>query len=132
MHKQQITRWNTEASDVSSLTMIRLVDEGGPLIMDAVEGAPPQRHFQFTFSEVFGYRKLKEEYLANSLRRDADGLRLGWTLLVEGSLWVSALAQEEPIFVLHGGEKAVHSMICTEDAVLEVLSKKMPVLSLLR
>jgi hypothetical protein len=41
------------------------------------------------------------------------------------------LRDNEPLFVLHGGEHAVHYMVCTEDDVIEVLAKDAPEITLL-
>ena len=126
MASREMTRWETLVSDVPSLATLSVFEEGGPLIVTVGDTSEPPQRFQFTFLSVFAYRRLREEYLTSSWPDAQQSLGLGWTRKIESSSWISALIADEPIFVLDGGARALHLMLCTEDAVLEVLTKAMP------
>jgi len=121
-----MTRWDTLVSDVASLATISLFEEGGPLIVTVGDTNEPPQRFQFTFTGVFAYRRLREEYLTSTWRNGEQSSGLGWTRKIAQSSWISALVESEPIFVLDGGDRAYHVMLCTEDVVLEVLTKSLP------
>ena len=74
-----IVRWDTPVSDLTSLALVSLVDDGELAIV--VEGSQDSKRerFRFLFNNFFGYKNLLEEY-RTALWQSVQGMpHLGWT-----------------------------------------------------
>jgi hypothetical protein len=124
-----LVRWDTLLSDITSLMLVGLQQEGTRLRI-VLEGEVTGERAEFTvvFVAFFAYRSLREEYRTTLWSSVPVGARLGWTRWVAESQWVAEMMSSEPLFVAHGGGDARHYLICTEDDVVEVLAIEAPVI----
>jgi hypothetical protein len=125
-HSINIVRWDTPVSDLDSVVLVSLVDDGElAIVVDGAQGSKRER-FRFLFKNVFGYRNLLEEY-RTALWQTVQGTpHVGWTGRIVNSPWLDELRRKEPLFLIHGGEHAVHYLLCTEDDVIDVLTEVAP------
>jgi hypothetical protein len=122
----KIERWETPVSDVKSLAMVSLVDDGQLSIVLQETRDAIRRRFCLSFKNYPVYRNILEEYrleLWNEIKDQRKGI--GWTIIIPESQWLASLLKSEPLL----GEcnpNLVHYVICTEDDVIEVLSNALP------
>lgn len=123
MDRHLFSRWETPASDAQSLRLLSLMHADGDLVLifESISGERTER-LCFKFRAFFGYRNLLEEYRTKLWREHEQLKSLGWTRQSEGSVWLEELREHEPLFRLHGGDAAIHYMVCTQDDVVEVLA----------
>lgn len=121
-----IVKWHTLVSNLKSLVLVSLLDDGHlTIVVEDALGTDRER-FRFVFKNFFGYQCLSEEY-RTALFWKLDGLPpMGWTYQVLDSQWQKELLATEPMFEIHGGNRAMHCVLCTEDKVIEVLAKQPP------
>lgn len=119
-----LEKWPTPISDVESLSMVMLVDDGTLSIIVQVNGVTP-KWFRCVFSKYPAYRNILEEFRTELWERlEQKKQYLGWTAIVNNSQWVSSFSRE-PLLKEHYPQLK-HYLICTEDDVIEVLSPQDP------
>jgi hypothetical protein len=124
----KFNRWETPVSDLASLAMVSLVDDG--MLKITVEDLqdPNRRRWQFTFEHAPIYRNILEEYRLELWRRvRTDDNPMGWTVTIPSSPWLSEFRQGEPLIDAHYPELC-HYQIGTEDDVIDILSPEPPLI----
>ena len=121
-------RWETPVSDLDSIAMVSLVDDGRLKITveDLRDTARPR--WRFTFRQAPIYRNILEEYRLELWELvHAGGERKGWTVMVPSSPWLAQLKEKEPLIEVHH-PNLLHFQIGTEDDVIDVLSPEEPLI----
>lgn len=119
-----LEKWATPISDVESLSMVMLVDDGMLSIIVQANGVSP-KWFRCVFSRYPAYRNILEEFRAELWERlEQQKQHLGWTAIVSNSPWISSFDREPLLKEYYPQLK--HYLICTEDDVIEVLSPQDP------
>lgn len=119
-------RWETPISDLRSVAMVSLVDDGSLHLTIESLRDPGRARWRFSFKQAPVYRNILEEFRMELWPLvHSGGPRKGWTLRVPDSPWANDLRAREPVLevshpVLH------HFLITTEDDVIDVLSPAEP------
>ena len=121
-------RWQTPFSDVQSLVMVSLIDDGSPrLVLEDARGEERCR-WSVRFENVVAYRNMLEEYRVSLwARREEIGGPRGWTWRLTRSDWLCELREQEPLVDINA-PGAIHYLIATEDDVVEVFMAELPVI----
>jgi hypothetical protein len=126
----QIKRWTTPVSDVESLVMVSLIDDGTLRITFEAPRLSNRPRWCFTFESYPAYRNILEEYrlgLWNHL--DQSDQRCGNTFTVENSPWIAYFKSEEPLLETRA-ENFIHYVISTEDDVIEIIASSVEIIDL--
>jgi len=122
----RFVRWETPVSDLKSIAMVSLVDDGALTITleDLRDSARPRWCFRFDHAPI--YRNILEEYRLELWELvHQDGARHGWTVTVPDSPWLASLQEKESLIKFHD-PGLLHFQIETEDDVIDVLSPTEP------
>ena len=126
----QITRWDTPVSDVNSLVMVSLVDDGMLRITFEAPRLSNRPRWCFTFKSYPAYRNILEEYRLGLWKHlDQTNQRCGHTFIIESSPWIASFQSEEPFLELYNRD-LMHYVISTEDDVIEILATSVEVADL--
>ncbi len=126
----QIKRWDTPASDINSLVMVSLVDDGVLRIIFEAPRLSNRPRWQFTFNAYPAYRNILEEYRLNLWKHlDQSNQRCGNTFIVGNSPWIAYFQSREPLIDIHS-TNLIHYVIATEDDVIEILASFVEVIDL--
>lgn len=119
-------RWETPISDLQSIAMVSLVDDGELTItVEDVMGATRSR-WAFRFARAPIYQNIPEEYRLELWRHVHErGKRYGWTVRVPNSPWLFQLKANEALMDVHD-PSLQHFQIGSEDDIIDVLSAKAP------
>lgn len=122
----QITRWDTPLSDLKSVAMVSLVDDGELSITFEAPRETGRPRWCVTFRTYPGYRNLLEEFrLELWSHLDSTNQRCGSTFTVANSPWIETLRTRESLFDTYYS-RIKHYVLSTEDDVIEVLSPNAP------
>ena len=125
-HEWQITRWETPLSDLKSVAMASLVDDGQLSITVEAPREDGRPRWHVTFETYPGYRNLLEQFrLELWTHLDSTRQRFGTTFTVADSPWIKTLRETEGVFDSYYPE-IEHYVVLTEDDVIEVLSPDPP------
>jgi hypothetical protein len=118
----KIKRWDTPVSDVSSLVMVSLIDDGMLSITFEAPQLSNRPRWCFTFKKYPAYRNIMEEYRMGLWEHlDQSNQRLGHTFIVERSPWIDSFQSEDPLIEFYNTD-LIHYVISTEDDVIEILA----------
>jgi hypothetical protein len=121
-------RWETPVSDLKSIAMVSLVDDGCLKITVEDLRDPARPRWRFTFRQAPIYRNILEEYRLELWELvHQGGERKGWTVTVPSSPWLAQLKEKEPLIEVHH-PYLLHFQIGTEDDVIDVLSPEAPLI----
>ncbi len=126
----QVKRWDTPISDVGSLVMASLVDDGVLSIILEAPRFENRPRWQFTFEAYPAYCNILEEYrlkLWDHLSQSKQ--RCGSTFIVDNSPWIAAFYETEFLLEVHYPDLN-HYVISTEDDVIEILAPSVEVICL--
>ena len=119
-------RWETPISDLKSIAMVSLVDDGELTITVEDLRDPSRPRWAFRFTRAPMYQNILEEYRLELWQRvHVDGKRYGWTVRVPNSPWLAQLKEKEGLIEVHD-PGLQHFQIGTEDDIIDVLSAKAP------
>jgi hypothetical protein len=122
-----VDRWETPFSDLESLVMVSLLDDGQLTVTVEDARSKPRRRWRITFAHAPVYQNVLEEYRLELWARIAAEAPVGHgcTLRIPDSPWLRELREREPLIdVLDPG--LLHWQIATEDDVIDVLSSESP------
>lgn len=126
--KWEAERWETPFSDVESLVMVSLVDDGSLTILLEDARDEERGRWAVRFERVVAYRNLLEEYrLGLWARRKELGGPIGWSWRVTQSDWLGELREKEDLVDVKA-PGAIHYLIATEDDVVEVFTPESPII----
>lgn len=119
-------RWETPISDLKSVAMVSLTDDGTLSIVVEDLRDPSRPRWRFRFIDAPFYQNIQEEYRMELWEKVfAGGRRYGNTRTVPDSPWLASLREhEELVHVYH--PHLVHFQISTEDDVIDILSPDAP------
>ena len=119
-------RWETPISDLKSIAMVSLIDDGCLKITVEDLRDPARPRWCFTFRHAPIYRNILEEYRLELWELvHQEGARKGWTVIVPSSPWLAQLKEKEPLIEVDH-PNLLHFQIGTEDDVIDVLSPELP------
>ena len=119
-------RWETPISDLKSVAMVSLVDDGALSITVEDLRDPGRSRWRFRFECAPIYQNILEEYRLELWQRvHQGGARFGWTVRVPDSPWLAKLQEHESLIEVHV-PRLVHYQIGTEDDVVDILSPDEP------
>jgi hypothetical protein len=114
-------RWETPFSEVKSLVMVSLVDEG-TLVITLEDARHPERiRYRVTFESAPLYRNILEEYRTNEPQNPTRS----WSVVVLESGWLKLMREREALLDIHSPGLR-HYRIITEDDVIDILSNSVP------
>ena len=119
-------RWETPVSDLKSIAMVSLVDDGELTITVEDFRDPARPRWSFRFDRAPIYRNILEEYrleLWELVHQNEH--RYGWTVTIPDSPWLASLQEKESLIEVHDPGLR-HFQIGTEDDVIDVLSPTTP------
>ena len=118
-------RWDTPVSDAGSLRLVSLTDDGALKIAVEDAHASNRPRWQFVYAKAPAYLNLLEEYRLELWGMRVAGERVGWTVQVPDSPWLTLLRTSESLLEVHFPE-LIHFQIGTEDDVIDILSPTLP------
>ncbi|MDO3384493.1 hypothetical protein QWI17_01430 [Gilvimarinus sp. SDUM040013] len=124
--KWNAVRWSTQLSDIRSLQMVTLVDDGQLTITVEDLRSPARKRWSIIFEKAPIYQNILEEFRfelwhkLNIIEND-----LGFTLKYPDSVWHKMIGEKEPLLDDYYPNMQ-HFQIVTEDDVIDVLSEKEP------
>jgi len=121
-------RWETPVSDLKSVGMVSLIDDGTLQITIEDLRDPRRLRWRFAFSQAPIYQNILEEYRLGSWSESesrAEAESVGWTATIPESPWLAGLREQEPLLDVHFPGLR-HYQIATEDDVVDVLSADAP------
>lgn len=119
-------RLETPISDLKSIAMVSLVDDGCLKITVEDLRDPTRPRWRFTFKHAPIYRNIPEEYRIELWELIHQGGECkGWTVMVPSSPWLAQLKEKEPLIEVHH-PNLLHFVVGTEDDVIDVLSSEAP------
>lgn len=126
----QVKRWDTPVSDVGSLVMVSLVDDGTLRITFEAPRLSERPRWCFTFERYPAYRNILEEYRCGLWEHlDQSNQRCGNTFIIESSPWIASFQPEESLLEVFN-PNLMHYVISTEDDVIEILAPSVEVTNL--
>ena len=118
-------RWETPLSDLRSIALVSLVDDGTLRITVEDLRDPTRPRWCITFEDAPIYQNILEEYRLELWQQANHGAPVGWTVTVPDSPWLKALQDNEPLIEVHH-PGLVHYQVGTEDDTIDVLSSEPP------
>jgi tetratricopeptide (TPR) repeat protein len=119
-------RWETPFSDVRSLAVVGVVDDGSLRITVEDTRSTPRRRWRIDFGRAPAYLNLLEEYRLELWQRIHTGeIAYGWTRIIPDSPWLARLGEAEALLRIHYPE-LTHHQIGSEDDIIDVLAPEPP------
>ena len=113
-------KWKTDLSELDYLFFESLSDSEKGLVITLSNSQDV--NFEVIFKNYPAYRNVLEEYKLNLWAiRDKKWFEIGNTWIVENSDWLNQLEKDESL-ITHHEDKLKHYLICTQSAVIEILS----------
>ena len=118
-------RWETPVSNLKSIAMVSLIDNGSlTIVLEDLQGE--RKRWSFSFESAPAYFNLMEEFrgeMWSEINWSKDGL--GRTLKFPSSMWLQKLKESDDLIeVLKPNLE--HYQIVTEDDVIDILSEEEP------
>ena len=121
-------RWDTPISDLKSVAMVSLIDDGHLKITVEDLRDPDHARWRFTFHRAPIYQNILEEYRLELWERVHSGEKHpGWTVTIPSSPWLAQLQLQEPLIEVHD-PGLQHYQIGTEDDIVDILSPQPPLI----
>jgi hypothetical protein len=122
----QLQRWETPISDLKSVSMVSLIDDGALSITVEAARESGRPRWCFRFEQVPIYRNILEEYRLELWELQSEKLALfGRTSIIPDSPWLKDFNGTEPLLA-ECFEGLTHYQISTEDDVIDIISPEKP------
>ncbi len=128
----EASRWDTPVSNLKSIAMVSLIDDGSLTITLEDLRDPKRKQWSFFFKSAPVYFNLMEEFRGEMWGEiNKTGEKLGWTVMYPNSTWHKMLKESDDMLETLR-PNLEHYQIATEDDVIDILSENAPIIKELK